>query len=111
MSNTVAVTDSTFQAEVLESDLPVLVDLWAAWCGPCRAVAPILEEIADSYAGKLKIAKLDVDSNHDTAIKYGVQSIPTMLLFKDGQLLTRLVGSRPKDALLKQLLPHLPELA
>jgi thioredoxin 1 len=111
MSKPVEVTDDTFQAEVLQSDLPVVVDLWAAWCGPCHMIAPILEEIASDYDGKLKIAKLDVDSNPNTAIKYGVQSIPTLLLFKSGQMLARIVGAKPKNSLLKELLPHLPELA
>jgi thioredoxin 1 len=111
MSKPVHVTDDTFQAEVLQADLPVLVDLWAEWCGPCHMVTPVLEEIARDYDGKLKITKLDVDSNPGAAIKYGVQSIPTLLLFKNGQMLTRVVGAMPKDRLLKQLLPHLPELA
>jgi thioredoxin len=110
MSNPVSVTDDTFQAEVLQADLPVLVDLWAAWCIPCQRLAPALDEMARDYAGKLKIAKLDVDGNPNTAIKYGVQSIPTLLLFKNGQELTRVVGPRSKDHLLQQLRPHLPDL-
>jgi thioredoxin 1 len=111
MSAPVQVTDDTFPAEVLQADLPVLVDLWAEWCGPCHMIAPILEEMARDYDGKLKIAKLNVDSDPSIAVKYGVQSIPTLLLFKNGQMLTRVVGAMPKDRLLSQLLPHLPELA
>jgi thioredoxin 1 len=111
MSKPVYVSDDTFQAEVLQADLPVLVDLWAEWCGPCRMIAPIVEELAKDYDGKLKVAKLDVDSDPGTAVKYGVQSIPTLLLFKNGQVLARVVGAMPKNRLLEQLLPHLPELA
>lgn len=86
------ITDHTFNSDVLESSLPVLVDFWASWCGPCRAIAPILEEIAEAYAGKLKIVKVNVDENKITPVKYDVRGIPTLLLFKNGNLEGRQVG-------------------
>ncbi len=101
------ITDNTFDAEVLKSDIPVLTDFWAEWCGPCRTIAPILEEIAEEYDGQLKIAKLDVDENNLTAARYGIQGIPTLMLFKDGQLVERLVGAMPKERLLSHIRPHL----
>ncbi len=107
MSKPVPVNDETFEQEVLRSDRPVLVDFWAAWCGPCRMVAPVLEQIADERAEQIKIAKLDVDANPISAGRYGVRAIPTMILFKNGQEAERLVGYVPKDRLLQQLAPHL----
>jgi len=104
---TFAVTDQTFDKEVLKAGKPVLVDLWAEWCAPCKMLAPILEELAREMGDKLAIAKLDVDSNPGTAMRYGVQSIPTLLLFKNGQPVERLVGYMPKDRLLARLRPHL----
>ena len=105
--NAVAVTDSTFQSEVLSSSQPVLVDFWATWCGPCRMVAPIVEEIANENNGKLKVAKVDVDANPQTAEQFGVMSIPTLIVFKGGQPVERLVGYMPKAKLLQALSPHL----
>ena len=107
MSNALAVTRVNFAAEVLQSPLPVLVDFWAAWCGPCRAVAPTVEALASEYAGKLKVVKLDVDEAGDVAGQYGVQSIPTLILFKDGQPVERLVGNYPKPAILSKIQQHL----
>jgi thioredoxin 1 len=107
MSNALAVTRVNFDAEVLQSPLPVLVDFWAAWCGPCRAVAPTVEALASEYAGKLKVVKLDVDEAGDVAGQYGVQSIPTLILFKDGQPVERLVGNYPKPAILSKIQQHL----
>jgi thioredoxin 1 len=90
------ITDDNFQDEVLNSDLPVLIDFWAIWCGPCKMVAPIVEELATEYDGKAKIGKLDVDSNQQTSIKYGVRSIPTLLIFKGGELVETIIGAVPK---------------
>jgi len=95
----VTLTDQSFEGEVLNSNQPVLVDLWATWCGPCRAIAPIIEELAGQYEGKVKIAKLDVDDNQATASKYNVRSIPTLLFFQNGKVVDQIVGSAPKSAL------------
>jgi thioredoxin 1 len=90
------VSDKSFQADVLQSKEPVLVDFWAEWCGPCRAVAPVLEEVAGDLKGKLKIVKLNVDENPETAAKYGIQSIPTLMIFKNGEIAARHLGASPK---------------
>ncbi|MEU4119434.1 thioredoxin [Kitasatospora sp. NPDC028055] len=100
---TTTVTDTTFKTDVLESDKPVLVDFWATWCGPCRQVAPLLEEIAAEHGEKLTVAKLDVDANQVTAAEYNVISIPTLILFKGGQPVKQITGARPKAALLREL--------
>lgn len=99
----IEVSDANFQSEVLESDLPVIVDFWAAWCGPCRMVGPIVEEIAKEYTGKVKVAKLNVDDNKETATKYGIMSIPTILMFDNGDIAKQVVGAMPKSALIKEL--------
>jgi thioredoxin 1 len=101
------VTDNTFQEEVLSSQQPVLVDFWATWCGPCRMVAPIVEEIAGEQEGKLKVAKIDVDQNPQVAQQFGVMSIPTLIVFKNGAAVERLVGYMPKAKLMQAIQPHL----
>jgi thioredoxin 1 len=108
MAGTVSeVTDNSFQAEVLESDVPVLVDFWAPWCGPCRAVAPVVEEIAKERAGNLKVMKLNTDENQQTAISYNVLSIPTLILFRNGQEAKRVTGAYPKKRLEAEIEPAL----
>lgn len=99
----VEITDDNFETEVLKSDKPVLIDFWAVWCGPCKLIAPIVEELASEYDGKVKIGKLDVDSNQQTSIKYGVRSIPTLLLFKDGNLKDTIIGAVPKSKIVEKL--------
>ena len=97
--NILHVTDSTFEPEVLKSDLPVLVDYWAEWCGPCKAIAPMLEEVAKDYGGKIRIAKLNVDENSATATKYGIRGIPTLMLFKAGDVAAQKIGALSKSQL------------
>jgi thioredoxin 1 len=107
MANTVTVTDESFTTDVLQSDKPVLVDFWAAWCGPCKMVAPVLDEIAGENADRITVAKLDIDANPATARDYQVMSIPTMIVFQDGKPVKQIVGARPKAALLSDLADYL----
>ena len=107
MAKPIAVTDDTFEEVVVNSDLLTIVDFWAVWCGPCKMIAPVLEEIAGEYDGQLQITKLDVDNNNQTAMNFGVMSIPTLLVFKDGQPVERIVGFMPKAKLLAKITPHL----
>jgi thioredoxin 1 len=101
--NLVTVSDQDFEQQILQSDVPALVDFWAAWCGPCRTVGPVVEELAGEYSGKVKVAKLNVDDNKQTPTKYGVRGIPTLMLFKDGQVVDQIVGAVPKSRI-KELL-------
>ncbi|TKJ41094.1 thioredoxin [candidate division LCP-89 bacterium B3_LCP] len=109
MEKEITLTDSTFVQEIDNSTEPVLVDFWAPWCGPCQMVGPILSELAEEYDGSLKIGKLNVDENQQTAARFGITGIPTMLLFKDGKMVERWVGALPKPALETALKPHLAE--
>ena len=101
------ISDTQFEQEVLRSDQPVLVDFWADWCGPCKMIAPFVEELAGEYEGKLKVAKMDVDDNPGTAMRYGIRSIPTLLVFKGGQVVEQIIGAVPKRHLVEKIAPHL----
>jgi thioredoxin 1 len=103
--NVAEVTDSNFQAEVLESEIPVLVDFWAPWCGPCRMVAPVVEEIAQERAGDLKVVKMNTDENQQTALSFNIMSIPTLILFRNGQPAKTVIGAYPKRKLVEELEP------
>lgn len=105
--NILTVSDNTFERDVLQSDLPVLVDFWAEWCGPCRMLAPTVEAIAKEYSGKLRVAKLNVDENITTSERYGIRGIPTLLVFKGGQVRDQIVGNYPRDHIVKVLERHL----
>jgi len=107
MGQLVELTDANFEQEVLKSDVPVLIDFWAVWCGPCKLIAPIVEELAEEYKGKLKVGKLDVDHNQKTAMNYGIRSIPTVLIFKDGDVVEQIIGAVSKRHLLGKLEPYL----
>jgi len=99
----ITITDENFQTEVINSSEPVLIDFWATWCGPCRMIAPIVEELAGEFNGKIKIGKLDVDNNQQTSIQYGVRSIPTLLIFKDGKVKDTIIGAVPKSNIVQKL--------
>lgn len=103
----IEVNDTNFKQEVLESELPVLVDFWASWCGPCHMVAPIVEEIAEEYEGRLKVCKLNVEEAPQTASSYGIMSIPTLAVFKNGKVVDKVIGALPKSELVKAIEPHL----
>jgi thioredoxin 1 len=107
MAKPIEVTDATFEEIVLNADLPTVVDFWAVWCGPCKMIAPVLEQIAAEHDGKIQVTKLDVDHNNESAMRFGVMSIPTLILFKGGQPVERIVGFMPKNKLLSKLAPHL----
>lgn len=103
MGQPIELTDDNFDNEVIKSDLPVLIDFWAVWCGPCKVIAPIVEEIDSEYSGKLKVGKMDVDKHRQVAIKYGIRSIPTLLIFKEGKLVHQIVGNTSKAKILERL--------
>ena len=107
MTDPVIISDDEFESEVINADKPVLVDFWAEWCGPCHMIAPYVKEIANEQEQFLKVAKLDIDENPMTPGRYGIMSIPTLMLFKDGEVVARITGAMPKDRLLAQILPHL----
>jgi thioredoxin 1 len=103
MSELLQVTDKNFEEEILKSKLPVMVDFWAEWCGPCRIVGPLVEELAKIYKDKIKIVKMDVDKNRETPIKFGIRNIPTLILFKDGQVTQTIIGAQPKSHIEEEL--------
>ena len=106
MSSATAVKDSDFQTEVLDAASPVLVDFWATWCGPCQSLGPVIDAIAEEYAGKLKVMKMNVDENRETPAKYGIRGIPTLMLFHKGEIVDKIVGAQPKtaiDAIIKKV--------
>lgn len=107
MTHPIEVTDDNFQTNVIDSDKPVLVDFWAEWCGPCRMIAPSVEQIAAEQDGNLVVGKMDIDSNPTVPGRYGIRSIPTLMVFKNGEAVARIVGARPKDAIMAEVLPHL----
>jgi thioredoxin 1 len=103
----VELTEESFEQEVLKATIPVLIDFWAAWCGPCKMIAPIVEELATEYEGKLKIGKVDVDNHQKIAMQYGIRSIPTLLMFKGGKVVEQIIGAAPKKTLVEKLSKHL----
>ena len=107
MGNYIEVTDATFEEEVLKSELPVLVDFWAVWCAPCRMIEPIVEELATEKEGTLKVAKMNADNNPNTAMKFGIRSIPTLLVFKNGQIVDQIIGAVPKSILESKVRKHI----
>lgn len=100
------ITDANFDSEVIKSDKPVLIDFWAVWCGPCKLIAPVVEEVAKEYDGKFKVGKMDIDNNPNVAMKYGIRSIPTLLIFKDGKVVDQIVGAVPKNVITSKMDAH-----
>jgi thioredoxin 1 len=102
----IEITDANFNKEVLESQVPVLIDFWAVWCGPCKVISPVVEEIAGEFDGKLKVGKMDVDNNPEVSTRFGIRSIPTLMVFKGGKVVEQIIGAVPKGNLLAKLSPH-----
>jgi thioredoxin 1 len=107
MENAIEISDSSFDSEVIKSDIPVLIDFWAVWCGPCRMISPFVEQIATEYSGKIKVGKIDIDQYKQVATRYGIRSIPTLLLFKGGQVVEQINGAVSKSQLVSKIEPHL----
>ena len=103
MGDIFEVSDESFESEIINSDIPSLVDFWAEWCGPCKKIGPVVEELAGEYAGKIKVAKMDVDSNRQTPAKFGIRNIPTLILFKGGEVVNTIVGAQPKSAIEEEI--------
>jgi len=103
MGDIFEVSDESFESEIINSDIPSMVDFWAEWCGPCKKVGPVVEELAGKYAGKIKIFKMDVDSNRETPAKFGIRNIPTLILFKGGEVVNTIVGAQPKSSIEEEL--------
>jgi len=101
--NVLEITDQNFESDVLQSKTPVVIDFWAEWCGPCKTIAPVIDELADEYLGKVKFGKVNVDFNQQTAMKYGIRSIPSLLIFNNGSVVNQIIGSVPKDSIVKLL--------
>lgn len=106
----IELTDANFEQEVIKSEIPVLVDFWAVWCGPCKMIAPIVNELAFEYTGKVKVGKLDIDNNQQVAMKYGIRSIPTLLIFKDGKIVDQIIGAVPKATIAAKINSHVKEV-
>jgi len=103
MGDILEVTDDSFDSEIIDSEMPAMVDFWAEWCGPCKMVGPVVEELANEYKGKIKIAKMDVDQNRDTPAKFGIRNIPTLILFKGGEVAKTIIGAQPKSSIDEEL--------
>ncbi len=101
--NVLEITDQNFESDVLQSEIPVVIDFWAEWCGPCKAIAPVIDELSDEYLGKVKFGKVNVDFNQQTAMQYGIRSIPSLLIFNNGSAVNQIIGSVPKDSIVKLL--------
>lgn len=107
MSNEIELKDDNFESEVIKSEIPVLVDFWATWCGPCKMIAPVISEIAEELSGKIKVGKVNVDENQSLAGSYGIRSIPTLIVFKGGKSVDQIIGAQPKNAILETIKKHL----